>query len=307
MVDIKEIDKKLYYQRYIKKDFAKLNKLWNEVKTNKELLEEAIKVTKNRFGEDTLQSLIICECMLTTYDSIDNEVYKKLVNTIYSNEKIARKVLDGASNGGYSFLLYTLFNQNLKLTEKQKAFAVDEAMNKGGTTRYLKEFEEYKNKLKAKGITDEIIVTFDLGGMRLESGAEMWNCYMYEGLYRMSDKKVHGAGVFDIRYHILRNSNWTIEEKKKLIDEFWYNSKDYEEYLEQWQWGIINDASSKDIILEIWLLYDYTYQDILELSSNNKDKADTIWDEINFCRSMRELRTPSWMKNTDVHTLIKTK
>ena len=72
MIDIKEIDKELYYQRYINKDFDKLNKLWNEVKSNKELLEEAIQITKNKFGEDTLRSLIICELMLIKYDSIDN-------------------------------------------------------------------------------------------------------------------------------------------------------------------------------------------------------------------------------------------
>ena len=77
MMDIKEVDKELYYQRYIKKDYDKLNELWNEVKDNKELLEEAIKVTKDKFGEDTLQSLVICECMLITYDKVDNEIYQK--------------------------------------------------------------------------------------------------------------------------------------------------------------------------------------------------------------------------------------
>ena len=138
MMDIKEIDKELYYQKYIRKDYDKLNKLWNEVKSSKELLEEAIQITKNKFGEDTLKSLSICECMLITYDKVDKEVYQKLVNTIYSNEQIARKVLDGAANGGFSFLLYTLFNQKLKLTEQQKSFAEDEAMNKKGTKRLVK-------------------------------------------------------------------------------------------------------------------------------------------------------------------------
>lgn len=306
MINIKKIDEELYYQRYIRKDYDKLNKLWNEVKNNKELLEEAIKVTKNRFGEDTLESLIICECMLTTYDSVDNEVYQKLVNTIYSNVKIARKVLDGASNGGYSFLLYTLFNQNLKLTEEQKAFAVDEAMNKTGTTRYKKLREEYKNKLKEQGINDEQTVIVDLDGMKTPVGAHAFNTYMYGMMYGMSDKVAHGADAFDIRYHILRNSNWTNEEKKKLIDEFWYNSESYEEYLEAWEWGIINDACSDDIILEIWLLYDYTYQDILELSSNDKEKATNIWDEINFCRTMKKLRTPSYLKDEDTPVLKRT-
>lgn len=306
MIDIKEIDNELYYLRYIKKDFDKLNKLWNEVKGNKELLEESIKVTKNKFGEDTLESLIICECMLITYDKIDNEVYQKLVNTIYSNEHIARKVLDGAANGGFSFLLYTLFNQNLKLTEEQKAFVVDEAMNKKGTTRYKKLKEEYIKELENQQITNDATIMMDLDGMKTPIGPKSFNIYMFGIFYGMSEKLAHGQGKYDIRYHILRNSNWTPEEKKKLINEFWYNPNTYEEYLEQWEWGIINDAYSEDIILEICYLYDYTYQDILNLSSNNKEKADNIWDEINFCRTMKELRTPSYLKDEDTPVLKRT-
>ena len=63
------------------------------------------------------------------------------------------------------------------------------------------------------------------------------------------------------------------------------------------------DIKVEDIILEIWLLYEYTYQNILELSSNNKEKADNIWNEINFCRTMIELKTPSYLKETDVPVL----
>ena len=306
MIDIKEVDKELYYQKYINKDFDKLNKLWNEVKDNKELLEEAIKVTKDKFGEDTLESLVICECMLITYDKVDNEVYQKLVNTIYSNEHIARRVLDGAANGGFSFLLYTLFNQKLKLTEEQKAFAVDEAMNKKGTTRYKKIREAYQKELTKQGINDDQTLVVDLDGMTTPVGAHAFNTYMFSMMYGMSEMLAHGAGDYDIRYHILRNSNWTNEEKKKLIDEFWYNPKVYEERLEQWEWGIINDAYCNDIILEIYILYDYRYEDILELSLNNKEVADRIWDEINFCRTIKELKEPSYLKENESPALKRT-
>ena len=65
------------------------------------------------------------------------EVYDKLVKSIYNNKDIARIVLDGYSNGGFSFLLMSLWNPTLKLTEEQKQFAVSEAMNKIGTVKYL--------------------------------------------------------------------------------------------------------------------------------------------------------------------------
>lgn len=306
MMDFKTVDKELYFEKYIKKDYDKLNKLWNELKENKELLEEAVMLTKNKFGEDTLASLSICECLLITYDCVDNEVYQKLVNTIYSNEQIARKVLDGAANGGFSFLLYTLFNQKLKLTEEQKAFAVNEAMNKKGTTRYKKLREEYKQELTQQGINDDQTVVVDFGGIKSPVGAHAFNIYMFGMMYGLSELLAHGQGAYDIRYHILRNSNWTKDEKKKLIDEFWYNPNTYEAYLDRWQWGIINDASSQDIELEICYLYDYTYEDILELSSNNKEKADNIWDEINFCRTIRELKVPSYLKTDDAIVLKRT-
>ena len=306
MMDVKAVDKELYFEKYIKKDYDKLNKLWNELKGNKELLEEAIMLTKNKFGEDTLASLSICECLLITYDCVDNEVYQKLVNTIYSNEQIARKVLDGAANGGFSFLLYTLFNQKLKLTEEQKAFAVNEAMNKKGTTRYKKLREEYKQELTQQGINDDQTVVVDLDGIKTPVGAHAFNIYMFGMMYGLSELLAHGQGAYDIRYHILRNSNWTKDEKKKLIDEFWYNPNTYEAYLDRWQWGIINDASSQDIELDICYLYDYTYEDILELSSNDKEKADRIWDEINFCRTIRELKVPSYLKTDDAIVLKRT-
>ena len=66
------------------------------------------------------------------------------------------------------------------------------------------------------------------------------------------------------------------------------------------------DIKVEDIILEIWLLYEYTYQNILELSSNNKEKADNIWNEINFCRTMIELRTPSYLKEKKEPVLKRT-
>lgn len=304
MIDIKEIDKELYYQRYIRKDYDKLNKLWNEVKSNKELLEEAIQITKNKFGEDTLKSLSVCECMLITYDSVDNKVYQKLVNTIYANEQIAIKVLDGAANGGYSFLLYTLFNQNLKLTEEQKAFAVDEAMNKKGTTRYKKLREAYQKELNEKGINNDQTVVVDLDGMKTPVGAKAFNTYMFGMMYGMSEMLAHGTGAYDIRYHILRNSNWTNEEKKKLIDEFWHDPKVYEECLEEWVMGIINDAYSNNVELDICYLDDYMYEEIL-YGAKNKQVADEIWNEINFCKLMTELKPPKYLEAEDSHKLIR--
>ena len=68
--------------------------------------------------------------MLRDYQNVDEIAYNNLIKTIYTNTDIARIVINGASNGGYSFLLMSLWNENIKLTKQQKSFAVKEAMNK---------------------------------------------------------------------------------------------------------------------------------------------------------------------------------
>ena len=224
-------------------------------------------------------------------------MYKKLVDLIYSNRQIARIVLDGYSNGGYSYLLMTLWNPNLKLTEDQKAFAVDEAMNKIGTTKYENVMNEYSKELDEKGITDEQTVYTEFGGSVNPVGAKTGNMYMAGLFSSLSDTQAHGSGDFDIRYWILRNPNWSLEEKQKLIMDFWTNDEVYDETLEQWEWGIVNDhANYKGEVLPQFdkcEMYEYSYEQLLKFYGD-KETTDRIWDEIQFCKQMHQLRPQQW-------------
>ena len=150
MVNIDMIDKELYNSIYVSPRIGDYKEVWSRIKNNKEVLRGAIQITKDKFGErDIVKGLSIAEFILLNYENVDSNIYQDLINTIYSNTDIARIVLDGASNGGNSFLLMSLFNPNLKLTEEQKAFAVNEAMNKLGTTRY--------SEIKIDKITGKIV------------------------------------------------------------------------------------------------------------------------------------------------------
>lgn len=247
MEDFRKIDDKLYYEKYCDcdKKIGNPEEIWSSIKNNKELLEWAIQPTKDRFGKDLVNGLSLCESMLIDYNSVDNEIYQNLINLIYSNEQIAKIVLDGCmhnsyKNSGHSYLLMTLWNPNLKLTDEQKTFAVDEAMNK-------------------------------------------------------INEQVHGSGDFDIRYWILRNSNWSLEEKQKLIMDFWSSDEDYDETLEQWEWDIINDSANyyKKYLFDRDKLYEYSY-DILLKFYGDKETTDRIWEEIQFCKQMHQLRPQQW-------------
>lgn len=303
MENLEKLSNELYGARYGIPIFDNVGidnveKKWCQIKEKPEILREAIKIKRDKWNEgDILNSSIIADCMLIDYESVDKIAYDNLIKAIYTNTDIARTVIDGAINGGYSFLLMSLWNPNLKLTEEQKAFAVDEAMNKIGTTRYKKERDEFSKKLDTMGITNDATATIDIDNSRQPIGVKAKHEYLYYLSEMLSDTQAHGSGEYDIRYYILKNPNWTLEEKQELIMNFWYNDETYDEYLERWEWGIINVPErylkKPPLTLDKCELYDYSYEMILKFYTNKKI-ADKIWKEIQFCKQMHELRPQQW-------------
>ncbi len=299
MVDIEKLDDKLYKARFGLPKVGDADIVWNQIKENQDILREAVKIRRNKWNTgDILNGITISDSMLIDYRNVDPVAYDELIKSIYSNTDIARFVINGASNGGYSFLLMSLWNHDLKLTEEQKQFAVNEAMNKIGTTRYKKQSDEYSKKLDEKGITDDITTMINIDGCVNPIGAKSKNEYFNYMFSMMSDTQAHGTGEFDIRYHILRNPNWTLEEKQKLIMDFWYDDEEYDEYLEQWELGIVNDfANYKGNPLPTLdtyeLLNEYSYGMLLKFYGN-EEIANRIWSEIEFCKQMHKLRPQQW-------------
>ena len=113
----------------------------------------------------------------------------------------------------------------------------------------------------------------------------------------MSTKQAHGVGAFDIRYYILKNSNWSLEEKQKLVMDFWYDNEMHSEYLDVWEWNIINDNANYKgnpvSQFNIDYLYEYSYNDLL-LFYKNEETTTRIWNEIEFCKLMHKIRPQSW-------------
>ncbi len=254
MTNINLLDEALYNSIYRSPRVGNFNEIWNNIKNDPQVLREAVQITEDKYNKrNTVKGLTICDSILINYKSIDEIAYMNLIDAIYTNKDIARIVVDGASTGGFSFLFMSLWNHNLKLTNEQKDFAIDEAMNKIGTTRYQQ--------------------------------TEL-----------LSNTQAHGVGIYDIRYQILKNPNWSFEEKKKLVMDFWNDAKVYDETLDQWEWGIINNCvnfKNYHTILEKDTLYEFTYERLLNIY---KDKAITeqIWNEIQFCKQMHKLRPQQW-------------
>lgn len=298
MVDIEKFDDELYLAAYGLPRVGNYEDIWNSIKSNPEILREAVKVRKDKHDQkDLVKGLAIAEAVLIDYESVDKVAYNDLIKNIYSNTDIARIVINGASNGGYSFLLMSLWNPNLKLNDEQKGFAVNEAMNKIGTTRWKERKEIFSKSLDAMGVSDDNTAFIDIDGSINPIGEKTGTEYFNYLVSSCSDAQAHGIGVFDIRYCILKNPNWNLAEKQKLIMDFWYDYEEYDEHLEEWEWNIVNDtANYKNEILPLISkdeLYEYTYDMLLNIYGNKK-KADRIWEEIQFCKQMHELRPQQW-------------
>lgn len=297
-MDTFKIDEILYRDRYIKHCYEDYNFVWDIIKNDRDILNKAIEVKRDKFNEnDTFTHLAIVELMLINYEDVPSDIYNKLVNLIYSNTDLARIVLDGAANGGYSFLLYTLFNYDLELTQEMKEFAHSEAMNKIGTTLWRRKRHEYSSSLDEAGVSDDITVNMNIDGMDLPIGAKSGCEYLHYMFSTLSDELAHGTGEYDIRYHILRNPNWSVEEKEKLVYEFFESQETYDEFLELWEWGIINDYVNyiNDCVpcLDKSDLYYYSFEDLCDIYGNI-DTAKYIYDEIQFCKLMHKIRPQEW-------------
>ena len=316
--DVKKIDDELYKAVYIENNYEKRQEIWNSIKRNPKILEQAIKVVKDKFCErDTFFSNAIVECMLMDYNNYDedpnqlslfedycatNHLYQDLVNKIYSNVDLARIVLDGYSNGGYSFLLYTLFNDNLDLTDEQKKFALDEAMNKIGTTKYSKQMEDYEQELEKRNITDDLtVIAPEIGPV----GAKTFNSYIAGIFASMNTNQAHGTGEYDIRYYILKNHNFA-DKMKQLVYDFYVDDELFDETVNYWEWNIINICvreEEKEPMIYIDELLFITDEEIYNKFPN--EQAKKIIENINFIKKIHELRPAKWEKeNTNFQKVL---
>ncbi len=104
--------------------------------------------------------------------------------------------------------------------------------------------------------------------------------------------------AYDIKYWILRNPNWSLTEKQKLINDFWYDEKEYSEMLEEWEWNIINENSKYFLNKDRFIVTNHinAYDELSKIFGMTKTSNDVL-DEIDFCKKMHELRPPEYESN----------
>ena len=106
----------------------------------------------------------------------------------------------------------------------------------------------------------------------------------------------HGFRTYDIRYWILKNPNWSYDEKQSLIKRFWPDPKEFDTFVETLEFNILNDDVNVDNEdFDFCQKYDYTLGE-LENMYGSREEAERIMAEIDFCRRLRIMMTPEGRK-----------
>ena len=98
-------------------------------------------------------------------------------------------------------------------------------------------------------------------------------------------------GEFDIRYFILKNNSFTLEEKTNLLHEF-YEEDEYDGVLDLWEWDIINNLNGVLYLDKDYLFY-YN-EDFFLNNIEDKELLKETLEDIKFCKLMHKLRPASW-------------
>ena len=114
----------------------------------------------------------------------------------------------------------------------------------------------------------------------------------------------HGGRVYDLRYQILRNFNWSLEEKRKLVYDFYEDEYDFMLHLDAFERKVIRHPAyfreNNISLIELDKIYDY---DLVDLENKYHDSiaAVEVFDEINFCRMLHQVRPITLRKNNRVY------
>ncbi len=108
----------------------------------------------------------------------------------------------------------------------------------------------------------------------------------------MNRSQAHGLGAYDIRCYILKNHNFA-DKIEQLVFDFYANAEEYDDYLETWEWDIVNFCCPK----EVPVIY---IDEILYISPEEVynrlpfEMASQVIKEIEFVKKLRKIRPMQW-------------
>lgn len=109
-----------------------------------------------------------------------------------------------------------------------------------------------------------------------------------EKYYKKNTKQeisIHGTGIFDIRYKLLENKNFDLQEKKNLIVLLYPDDEIKISILEELEWEIKKILSSFPINDDF---YNLTKEDLIYIIGSNDIENDII-EKIELCRYIKKI------------------
>lgn len=223
---------------------------WDRIKNNIDLLNWAIETHKvgNR---DFVNGISICESILLNYDDVDKTVYQRLIDSMLRRR-------DSVDDDYYTDIARTReyiwpdgyeSSSFLTLALENPTLAL---------TDDQKELALIETHNQPKSIGNAVKVCM-----------------------------VHGMGIYDIRYAILKNRSWSNTEKEELIKCFWVNNEDFKKVFAQWLSDFIENPSNINIKGEKPSVY-IMDRNIGDIEKQYKDpkKAQRIRLEVQFFREI---------------------
>ncbi len=253
---VQEYDTKLHLALYGYPKAGNVQKIWEELlleKGDNRLLRQAIKPIMNKEGEVMVQAPTICDYILKKSKEVDKAIYQELVDWIYTFPTIAR------TKAGKVFC------------KSNSSFLVQTLQNHDLA---LDEMQKFVAVTEALSMPSAIHC--------VDSDSKKHNM-----------SQIYGSTPFDIRYEILMNPNWTIEEKANLVYDFYEKEEDFKQAISAWEKNIINNSSFYSQngfeAMNQDKLYYYTEEEISKYY-REKDQNKKIREEIRLCELFHQIR-----------------
>lgn len=270
IVDIKRIDDNYYKAKYINQSYYQTKELENilaeidislatTVITDKALVASEKSLFENKKAPKikTLAGPTICEFLLRNPD-IDPVSYGKLVHNIIFYEDIGRLTF-GQNGDAPTFLMKILMNDELCLTDYEKEKIIAEANKISKTKKYVDRKNNLERRHSSKVTKEE---------------------------YDFSEADSHTNCTCDLRYLILMNHNFTLNEKQALVQSFYANDDDFKDAYGAWICELERELRNETD----GPITDLSVENLLTLCKNDNRLAYKYYHQLEHLRAIYNMR-----------------
>lgn len=242
----------------------------------------------------------LLELYILLFEKIFNTNNKELKNKVWQKIKINTTLLKLATKiNGNTFYSNIIVYMILKDKELYNTPIYLNLINKIYENEHLA-----RTKINNLETSTFLFITLDNEDLLLTKEQKIFlifeaeKCPFTEKYYKENKSIVtntHGAGIFDIRFKILKNQNFTLKEKANLLFLFYPDDQIKIDVLSELEWEIAKELKVIDYKNNYDNIYNLADKDIKK-SLENKNKYIKILSTINLCEFIKSKISDEEMK-----------